>query len=56
MSLSSGERDLRVVVDAVAEHGVDDVAVASSERDEGLLMGLSFRPFAVVVAARRRVT
>ena len=46
----------RVLVEgSVAEHGEEDVAAASGEGDEGLVVALAFGAFAVVVGPRRRV-
>ena len=36
---------------AVAEHGEEDVAAASGERDEGLVVAFAFGTFPVVVGA-----
>jgi len=49
MWLSSRSWGGVAVVGAVAEHGVEDVAVASGQADEGGVVFLAFSAFAVVV-------
>ena len=49
MFLSSGQGVFGLVESAVAEHRVEDVATASGEGDEGLVVTFSLGDFAVVV-------
>jgi hypothetical protein len=51
MFLSSGELVVWLVQGAVAEHGVEHVATASGEGDEGLVMAFALSDFPVVVGA-----
>jgi hypothetical protein len=46
---------VRVVEGAVAEHGVEDVAAASGEGDQGLVVSFALSDLAVVVGAGDRV-
>jgi hypothetical protein len=56
MWLSSGGLRGRCLVEGlVAEHGVQDVAAASGQADEGCVVFLAFGSFAVVVGAVDRV-
>ncbi len=48
---SSRDRGWGLVEGAVAEHGVEDVAAASGEGDEGFVVLLSLGDLAVVVGA-----
>ena len=51
MVLSTGEARSGLVGLAVAEHGVEDVAAAAGEADEGGVVFLALGSFAVVVGA-----
>ena len=50
--MSSGELMVGLVEGSVAEHGEEDVAPASGEGDEGLVVAFALGNFAVVVGAR----
>ena len=56
MFLSSSLGGDRVVEGPVAQHGIQDVAAAPSERDQGLVVALVLANLALVVGAEDRVT
>ncbi len=52
---SSGGWGLGLVEGAVAEHGVDEVAAASGQGDQRLVVFFALGAFAVLVGPRERV-